>query len=526
MNNEDQRQLGQDAEADLATRRQILGWAGKAGVGAATLSVLGGGLLAGCGSSSKKSSSSGDTSTSAGGTATSAASAKTMKIGVIVPISGFAAFVGEVVKGSLDAALGHIKADMGGSYKGIKPEIKYYDATLPAEGQKAYQQALSDKMDAIIWGGAGGLVESLGNIAQDKVLVISAFSDLQSYSGPGSPVPDLNSAKATGLTLFQTSPVDTMALSLMLKYCKIDRGYDTTALIYDKTLAPVEDKLFAAIAQAVGIKVQGIYSYDLTAPDYNGPLQKLRDVGTQSLFAYGVSDNVAGIAKTLVQLDAKYVDTPTAKSSKFKPQLLGSPGGTGDASFVRKAGDAAARGTITAWYIGGIVGLPSFPMRDWIKKYVPSYNGGIIKGGEDTPADSMATVLEAAVKAGSFDGTAMTKALEDGVKVQFASPQGFSFGPTKHVSLTPDDMILVTLSYPDTAGGTTEKGFNLGKEWTEVFAKGYQGPTTLMDFTLEDNRKVAPALVDEILNSKYGTSCRPDFQGNDQAKVDACKKIN
>src|SRR6202022_4379750 len=104
--------------------------------------------------------------------------------------------------------------------------------------------------------------------------------------------------------------------------------------------------------------------------------------------------------------------------------------------------------TTTAWCVGGMGALPSMPIRQWIKDYVPSYNGGIVKGGEDGPADGMACLLAAASLARSTKGADIVAALEQGIPTKFASTAEVVFAPGRHLSLTRDDLMLVSLEYP------------------------------------------------------------------------------
>jgi hypothetical protein len=200
---------------------------------------------------------------------------------------------------------------------------------------------------------------------------------------------------------------------------------------------------------------------------------------------------------------------------------LVAPGGSVDASFVRAGGPAPAPGTITAWYVGGMVALPSMPIRQWIKDYVPSYNGGIVKGGEDGPADGMACLLAAASLGRSTKGADIVAALEQGIPTKFASTAEVFFAPDRHLSLTRDDLMLVSLEYP-----RPELRYNLGSEWKELFKAGYEGPVALWDYTYDANRRAQPAVMEEVARLRFGTSCRPEWQDANPAKITACKAVH
>jgi hypothetical protein len=197
---------------------------------------------------------------------------------------------------------------------------------------------------------------------------------------------------------------------------------------------------------------------------------------------------------------------------------MGPPGATGTAGFFRRAGAAAAPGTVAAWSLGSVVGLPRLPVRDWITRYQPAYDGGVMRGGEDGPGDALVAILNAAAEAGSTRPAQMIAALEGGLETRFCSPVALSWAPDRHVAPARTDLVLVARARPPAA-------FNLGTEWEEVLDPAYDGPVHLVDPTLEPNRRAHPEVVEAILDRRYGLSCRSDYQDNDQAKIEACRRL-
>src|SRR5205823_14973874 len=86
-----------------------------------------------------------------------------------------------------------------------------------------------------------------------------------------------------------------------------------------------------------------------------------------------------------------FVDTPAAKGAQWRPHIVGAPTGTGDKQWVELAQQAAKVGTVTAWHLGGLIYLPTFAIRDWMKTYLNK----VPTGGEELPADGLGTVIEA-----------------------------------------------------------------------------------------------------------------------------------
>ena len=493
---------------DGLTRRRLLAAAGA--------SLLAGGLEACTGSKAHRPAPS--PPTSAGPTTTAAGRGRTLRIGYIAEITGLNSARGELVRAALDAFSGYVKDKLGGLYFGVTPTFTPADAPHTAdESLRAYQDLVSQKMDAILWCTPFGLSENAAAVKSGGVPVIAVLADLYSYAGNAAP---LLGSSASGSVLFQTMLPDAFAIDVMLSYGAEDRGFASAGLLYDTANYPGVASLFTAAAAKRGIVSAGTFSYDSTSgsADLSAPLQSLKKVGCQLVMCYGLADHVSSIAARLQSLDARYVDTPTAKRS-FKPMVMGPRWGTGDVDFVRLAGNAAARGTISAGALGSIVSLPNLPMRKWLHDYRPDYNGGFPRGGEDAVADAAAALLVAAGRADSTRGDALVAALEAGDIVSEAGATAISFGAQRHLAPTHDDTALLSLELPPVP-------YNLGTEWKEVLPAGYLGPVHLVDYTLAANARVQPLLMQQILQRHYGTSATDDYQGNDPVKVAACKAVH
>ena len=449
------------------SRRDFMSWAGK--VGFATMSVL---AVSSCGSSG------GDKPEATGATGGFKASGDKLKVGVIAPFSGVGAYVGRIVNNSLDAAVARINAT--GGVGGRKVEVVKRDTgTDPAAGVKAYQAFAGDSaVIGVLWCGGLGLDESRAQIKRDNMPVISVFNDLWSS----------NQLFPQGKerSIFQLIMPDKMALDLMANYCKNDRGYSKVGLIYDSLLFSSVKDHFSEAMKNNGLATAGMETYQLNDADFGPQIQRLRSQKGHALMVWGVSGDTAGIAKGIEKVNGSYIDTPTAKGADWHPQILGSPGGTGEHTWADLAGSAAKTGSMTAWHVGGLVYLPSFAIRGWMQKYLKKN----VTGGEESPADGLFTLTKAVESAGGTDRQKMVSAIETMGDIQFASLP-FGFSSTRHLAKTPDDLILVTLERSTGAAATTPS-YELGEEWKTVLPKGYVGPTHLVRPTLEANRRGSP----------------------------------
>jgi branched-chain amino acid transport system substrate-binding protein len=475
------------------TRRHFLNMAGKVGLGSAALGTLSGGFLAGCATGGK--------STSSGG----GGGGDTLKVGVVAPFSGVASFVGKVVDRSLDAAVAQLNAT--GGIGGRKVTLTKIDTGVdPQNGPKAYNDLVSQGVVGILWClGAGFDPQTTPLIKRDGMPVIAVFDDL---AATRKLYPE---GTAGGRSVFQLADNARLGLDVAMDYIKNDRGYASAAYIYDTTLDPQNDskRYFADAAAAAGVPVTGIETFALADAEYGAQLQRLKAQRPQVLFLGGISANTAGIAKELAALDASYVDGPTAKGPGWHPHIMGSPAGTGDKSWIELAGDAAKVGTGTIWHVSGLIGTPGFPIAEWSRKYLNQE----VTGGEEVPADGLATLLYGIKQAGSTDRAKIVDAIETMGSITFASID-FSFAPDRHIAHTKDDFVVVTMERR--AGpAPTDPPYQLGTEWKAgIFKNVPAGPTHLVRPTLAANQRAHPAVMDAILKGGYGTQCTKHADGS------------
>lgn len=507
-----------DAGGNGLTRRRFLGY----GLSGAALLGAGPVLLSACGGGDD---SGGKTKTSSGGSKGTGKAAETVKVGVISTYTGVAAFLGDIVKRSLDSATKYL--DKTGGIGGRRVELLERDIAGP-EGLPVPQlavQAVQEFIDdpdciGILWAGPiTGMPESLADVNDVGIPFISVFGDLSSY---GALYPDNQDGEVPpeyeGLDLpsvFQIYLPDKMAVELLVDYCK-DRGYKSAGIAFDQISFPGAGDWFEGAMKDRGLEVAGVETFTLFDSEYGQQVDKLRSARGDALFVYGLSANTAGIVKQVDAVGGRYSDAETAMGPGWHPQILGSPGGTGERSWVELAGDAARPGTLTVWFVGGLVGLPEFPIRDMLK----AAGYGVPTGGEESPADGLATLLRAAEEAGSTDPAAMVEALESGIEIQFASAVPFSFSKAKHLAKEKGDLILITLERQPMT-----EGYDLGKEFGTTFPADYEGPVSLVDFTLEANRKLHPDVIEKALADGYGSYCDISRQGT-QAKADKCKAVH
>jgi hypothetical protein len=293
-------------------------------------------------------------------------------------------------------------------------------------------------------------------------------------------------------------------------------------LLYDNTLGDLPRVNFEAALDKHHVQPAGIEQFRLFTGDFGAQLQRLNAERGDCLFLWGVAESAANVVRALDRLGAGYVDAPTAKGGGWRPHVFGWPAGTGEKRWAELAGDAAKTGTLTTWNMGGLVAQPSFPIRDWMQRYL----GRLPTGGEEAPANCYWALLEAVRRAGSTDRARVVTALE-GLRTTFAGLE-FGFTSDRHLALTDDDLVLITL---ERASGPapTDPPYVLGREFVEVWGPddpSYVGPTHLVRPTLAANRRAHPAVIDRILEEGWGTICTvrpPDRHGRGVVPTAQCK---
>ena len=489
---------GRDAIAGLAgsevTRRRFLGIGAQAGIGTVALAATSSSFLAACSKDNKDKLDAGNDSRSGAD--------DTLKIGVVAPFSGVGAFIGTITTNSLEAAVKELNAKGGLGGRKISLELRDTGAET-TNGPKVYTElAAVDGIVGILWCGGLGFQQTLPQIKRDALPVIAVFNDQFSadrlYPGKDD---------QTGPSVFQILLPDIYAKEVLGKYAAEDRGYKTVAHLYNIDLdaeGQAKKNMETHFTKA-GMQLVASETYRLSDAEYGAQLQRIRAKQPDVVYVDGLSSNTAGIVKALDQLGAAYVDTPTARDgSEWHPHFFGSPGGAGDKSWVELAGASAKVGSVTAWHVGGLVYLPTFAIGGWMEKHLQKSP----TGGEESPADGLATIAEGVKKAGSTDRKAVVTGIETMGEIKFASID-FGFTKDRHVSKTLDDVIIVTMERGASGPAKTDPPYEVGKEWSEQseFNNTPAGPTQLVRPTLRANQRAHPDVMKEVLDEGYGTQC-------------------
>lgn len=475
----------------LISRRELFRAAGSGGVQLATAS-LSLSLLAAC---------------------TSGDETAPLRIGVLAPLTGEDASYGAVVNNSLDAAVKHLNATKGG-LPDTKLELLLRDSkSNPETAVEVYGELLRQPdVVAVLWCASPGLSEALPEIGASGFPVIAAFTDPFSV---GELVPDSDEAPS----LFQVSPPEAYTMAALANYAGSDRGYISAAMLYDQVLDPdgLQANLFEEKFSAAGVTVTGFEPFAAEDPLYNLHLDAIQALAPQVLYIDAQPANLADIVRSLAGRNASYVDQPTAKGPEWHPQIFVSPRALIDQSWLAAAGDAVQAGTLCASYIGGFTALPSYSVGRWMTQFL----GKQANGGEELPANALATVLDGIRNAGSTDPARIVSAIEGMGNIRFASLP-IDFARDRHLAPTTDHIVLMTVER--LRGPTpTDPPYELGSEWDAGGAYADKGIafTLLVRPTLDANRTAYPGPMNSVMRTGLGTQCTklPDDSLTSECKI-------
>lgn len=193
---------------------------------------------------------------------------ETIKIGHLVPLTGFLSFIGEPFAKAGTLAVEHINA--AGGVLGMEVEVIVEDtATDPKTGVDAIEKLIKiDKVQAIVGGVTSGTsIAVVPKLALNKVLMIS----------PSATAADLTEIEDDDF-YFRTSPADTLQAAA-IAILAWDKGYRTANTICrDDAYGRGLSSIFTAKFEELGGEVLVEVIYDAAAPDYSGYVTEVSSV--------------------------------------------------------------------------------------------------------------------------------------------------------------------------------------------------------------------------------------------------------
>jgi branched-chain amino acid transport system substrate-binding protein len=499
-------------------RRDFLGVAGKMGVSSIAAASLYPTFLAACGRTLEQSATE--------GFGEAAATGDTINIGVISIYSGVGAFVGQLVKHGAELAVDQINKHgvsiptakegslfpdfdayqaqrEGGVLKGKKIALIQRDDNLSAQVAVQALQEMKTKFDikGVIFAGLLDDIFACKKLVQQYNLpAIACYSDLMST---GNLFPDSDYRQ-----VFQIFPPDTWATEVLADYAIGDRGYSRFAYIGDNTAIGNQGRRM--VERALGARGAGLATaeqYNVGDTDMTAQMLRIRGTGCHALFLWGLAGDTAHGLQNIEAIGGGYTDRDGARAGGWRPQILGFPGGAAERTFAELAGPAAKVGTVSTWYVGGIGYLPQF--QGAVSLFRERW-GASPTGGENNPADSVFLLAKAFEDTGGTEEAKVIDTLER-TSINFSSVTPHAFDRNRHISLTKEDIVGVTLERGKAV--STTPPYELGTEFEgsqryEAFhPPGYIGPTHFVRLNMEANVSKYPELMKIFYREGYGTQC-------------------
>ena len=358
----------------------------------------------------------------------SALAAEPIKVGLVAALSGPSAQSGEAITRGMQLAIDEINSE-GGLLRGRMLElVQRDDESSPPKGLIAARELISDNIVAIF----GGL-DSPVSLAMLPVL----NKEKRIYMGVWAAATAITHNGADPNYAFRVSAVDALVDVRLLKFAhqKFGSAKAGLMLLNNPWGQSNEQGLIAASKGDPSIEIAGIEKYEPNDVDMVAQLERLKGAGADSMILVANAQPGAQVMKTRARMGwmVPVVSHWGISGGRF-PELAGPT--AGEADFVQTYSFFGKQGPVGQRVLAEL------------KKKYPQ-----IKGPEDvfSPVgtanayDAMHLLALGIAQAGSTDGDAIRKALEDlktpyeGLIKTYAKP----FTSSNHDGLGPDDYIMV-----------------------------------------------------------------------------------
>lgn len=304
-----------------------------------------------------------------------------LKVAFLGPLSGDAASFGTSQKNGIEVALQEVNA--AGGINGTPVSVVYEDTQLDQnKAIAAFNKVVdSDGAKVVLGDSSSANTMAIGPLAKRKdVLLLSPIASSASLTKSGFPI-------------FRVSPSDAFQARIASRYA-INQGWKTAAIIYtnDEWGTGLKEE-FSSNFAALGGKVIDASGIEPKSQDFRPQLTRLKS--QQVEFVY-----------IPLHPDEAVVALKQARQLGLKTQFVGAD--SFSEPTIAKAAGQAADGVIYTVPAAGYGTAYSDFAKSYKTKFgeEPNYNAA-------AGYDSLRIIVEAAKKAGSFDRSALAKALSE-----------------------------------------------------------------------------------------------------------------
>jgi len=328
-------------------------------------------------------------------------SEETVKVGVILPLTGGQAAFGEIEKNSFEMAVEKVNAD--GGINGKKLELLFEDDTGKPEVARSAAEKLISKDKVVMLGGGYGSSETfaVAGVAQQNgipFLVNTGSADKITEQG-WDYVFRLNppvSAYPEGLESFLTEVVKPKSCAILYE----DSAFGTSG-----------SKKFSELAKSLGMKVDMMEGYSKGGVDFKPLLVNVKQANPDLIYMISYI------------MDASLLMTQSMELRVMPKLFVGGAAGFTMPEFVKNAGKAANLVfSATLWYET----LPYPGAAEYFNEYVKKYGNPTEYHGAEAYA-ACQVIADALKRAKSFSHQDVKTALSETDMVTV-------FGPVKFIS--------------------------------------------------------------------------------------------
>jgi branched-chain amino acid transport system substrate-binding protein len=340
-----------------------------------------------------------------------------IKVGVVVPLTGFLSPLGLGDKAAIEQAVETINADGGVLGRDLEVTIKDDKSDVPQSVTEFNQLAADRDYTAILSSSFVSASTAIGPTAESSKIPTIALGPVSAFADGSNPY------------AFTGVAIPEVYAQAMVDYIDA-QGYESLAIGYvgDDIYGQVGNEATVEAAEEAGIDVVLDEPYDQTVTDFTPLVSKVKDADPDAFLVWG-----AGPAPVIITQQFADSDIPLLMTGAQASQL-----------YVEPAGDAAEGVVMTSSIAVPGRELPAGPLKDVVEEFT----GPWLETQDAYPpqfafdgATAVQLIAAAIEEAGSADREAVRDALES---LDVLTPTGrFTFSEDDHAGLDTDAVAIV-----------------------------------------------------------------------------------
>lgn len=346
-----------------------------------------------------------------------------IKIGVVIPLTGFLSPLGTGDKAAIEQEVEAINEAGGVLGRDLEVTIKDDKSDVPQSVTEYNQLAADRSYSAILSSSFVSASTAVGPSAESNKLPTLALGPVSAFADGSNPY------------AFTGVAIPEVYAQAMVDYL-VDQGYETLAIGYvgDDLYGKTGNEATLAAAKEAGIDVVLDEAFDQTGTDFSPLVSKVKAAAPDGFLVWG-----AGPAPVIITKQMEGSGIPLLMTGAQASQL-----------YVEPAGAAAEGVTMTSSIAVPGRELPAGPLKDVVDAFADPWveaNGAYPPQFAFDGATGLHLLVAAIEKAGSADREKVRDALED---LDELTPTGrFTFSSDDHGGLDTDAVAIVTVTDGD-----------------------------------------------------------------------------